>query len=138
MLRLVTSFIAFAEQLAVLDVAANMARRLVIYLVVMTLVTLLVLASAGCGAASLWIWADGRFGRVEAPLVVAGVLVGLALLLLASLALQQRSVRRARAARAARAVQDMALAPGRLFQLAAQGFLAGLASRPEPRSERTS
>jgi hypothetical protein len=136
MLRLVTSLIAFAEQLAVLDVAANMARRLVIYMVVMTMVTLLVLASAACGAASLWIWADGRFGPVEAPLIVAAVLVVLALLLLAGLALQQRAVRQARSARASRAVQDMALAPGRLLQLAAQGFLAGLASRPAPRSDR--
>jgi hypothetical protein len=136
MLRLVASFIAFAEQLAVLDVAANMARRLVIYIVVMTLVTLLMVASAACGAASLWLWADGRFGPVQAPLVVAGVLLALALVLLAGLALQQRAVRRARSARASRAVQDMALAPGRLLQLAAQGFLAGLASRPEPRSDR--
>jgi hypothetical protein len=136
MLRLMRSFLVFAEQLALLDMVTTAARRLAVYVMLITMAALLALASAGCAVAGLWIWADQRFGAVDAPLLVAAVLAGLAGLLLVVLSLQRQVARRSRADRATRAVQDLATAPGRLMTVAAQGFINGLANGRTAREHR--
>jgi len=126
MLRLVRSFIAFAEQIAVLDALVAAARRLAAFAVLSFAVAVLALASTGCAIASFWIWAARHWGPVIAPLLVAAILAVVALIIVGFMAAAQRRARRNRAERTAQAVQGLAQAPTRLLTLAAQGFLAGL------------
>jgi hypothetical protein len=132
MLRIIRSLLVFAEQLAIMDEIASAVRRVVVFSCVMIFAGLLVLASIVCALASLWVWADERFGPVRAPLLVASVLVVAALAIVTIGLVSQRMTRRSKAARMSRAVQDLALAPRRLVATAAEGFLNGLASGSAP------
>jgi cbb3-type cytochrome oxidase subunit 3 len=129
MLRLIRSLMVFAEQLAMIEEAANAMRRLVLHACLAVGAAFLLFCSVACAAAGLWIWADRRFGPVHAPLLVALVFAALALCLVATMVFSRRAARRTRADRAARAVTDLANAPMRLLDTALQGFLAGLATR---------
>jgi hypothetical protein len=129
MLRLIRSLIVFAEQLAMIEEAANVIRRLVVHACLAVGAAFLLFCSVACAAAALWIWADRRFGPVYAPLLVALVLVVVALALVLVMVLSRRAARRTRADRAARAVTDLANAPMRLLDTALQAFIAGLATR---------
>jgi hypothetical protein len=126
MLRLIRSFLVFAEQLAVVDEVALAVRRVITHLCLTLLAVTLIVGSAACGATSLWLWADSRFGPIRAPLFVAAALLLLAAIVFAFMAWSRSQARRSRADRAARAVQDLAQAPSRLLNLAAEGFIAGL------------
>jgi hypothetical protein len=129
MLRLIRSLFVFAEQLAMIEEAANVMRRLVVHACLALGAAFLLFCSVACAAAGLWIWADRRFGPVHAPLLVALILAMLALGLVLIMVLSRRAARRTRADRAARAVTDLANAPMRLLDTALQAFIAGLATR---------
>jgi hypothetical protein len=132
MLRIFRSLLVFAEQLAIMDELSKAVRRMVLFACAMIFASTLLLASVVCALASLWLWADERFGPVQAPLLVASVLVAAAVVVGAIGLISQRMSRRSRAARMSHAVQDLALTPRRLLATAAEGFLNGLASGSAP------
>ena len=133
MLRILRSIIVFAEEIALMDAAAGLVRRTALYIGLGIVMLMLILVIAACGITSLWLWADIRFGPVQAPLIVAGALFALVLVMLIIVALTQRRARKSRAIRTSEALQGFAQAPGRLASTALQGFLAGFATRPAPK-----
>jgi hypothetical protein len=80
------ALIRLALEAAVRMGAANSigdcARRLVVLSFGAIAVGVLMIASVGCAAASLWIFCMPRLGPVGAPLVVAGILLAMSLALL--------------------------------------------------------
>jgi hypothetical protein len=132
MFRLVSALLRMTGEIAVIESVRAAIRAVAINLALVSLAGFFSLAILGCLSASLWIYADGRWGAVVAPLVVAGmlaVLCGVAMLAVAKP--WQRRTSSAR--RAVRAASDQALEPVRLLGAAAHGFMQGLAGEKIPR-----
>ena len=132
MFRLLASVLRMTGEIAVVESIAQTVRSLAIDAVLAVLSFLAVLGVIACLAASLWIWGQGVYGPIVAPLLVAGMFAVLALM--AGLVMARPKRRKtASTRRAVRAASDQALQPVRLAGAAARGFLQGLAGETVPR-----
>jgi fatty acid desaturase len=132
MFRLLASVLRMTGEIAVVESIAQTVRSLAIDAVLAVLSFLAVLGVVACLAASLWIWGQGVYGPIVAPLLVAGMFAVLALM--AGLVMARPKRRKtASTRRAVRAASDQALQPVRLAGAAARGFLQGLAGETLPR-----
>ena len=126
MFRLLGAVLRMSGEIAVIESIAQTVRSMAIDAVLAILMALSAIAALGCLAASLWIWGQGAYGPIVAPLLVAGMFVALALVALLAIARPRRR-KGGRTRRAVRVASDQALEPVRLMGAAARGFVQGLA-----------
>jgi fatty acid desaturase len=132
MFRLLASVLRMTGEIAVVESIAQTVRSLAIDAALAMLAGLAAIGVIFCLAASLWIWGQGAYGPVIAPLLVAGMLAVLALIAILAMARPKRR-KSTSTRRAVRRASDQALEPVRLAGAAARGFVQGLAGEPAPR-----
>jgi fatty acid desaturase len=132
MFRLLGSVLRMTGEIAVVESIAQTVRSLAIDAVLALFAALALIGVIGCLAASLWVWGQGAYGPIIAPLMVAGMLTLLALVALLAMA-RPRHRKSASTRRAVRKASDQALEPVRLAGAAARGFLQGLTGEPAAR-----
>jgi hypothetical protein len=119
-------------EIAVVESIAQTVRSLAIDAVLAIFAGFACIGVIGCLAASLWIWGQGAYGPVIAPLIVAGMFA--VMTLVAMLAMARPKHRKTTSTRrAVRAASDQALEPVRLAGAAARGFMQGLTGEPVSR-----
>lgn len=126
MFRLLGAVLKMSGEIAVVESIAQTVRTVAIDAILAMLMAMSAFAAVGCLAASLWIWGQSAYGPVIAPLLVAGMFIGLAFVVLLIIARPKRR-KGGRTRRAVRVASDQALEPVRLMGAAARGFVQGLA-----------
>lgn len=127
MFRLVAALMRMTGEIAVIESVRQAVRTIAINVVLVVLAVFSSIAIIGCLSASLWIYADARYGAVIAPLIVAGMLAALCIVAMLAVARPWQRKKTTTTRRAVRAAGDQALEPVRLLGAAAHGFMRGLA-----------
>jgi type VI protein secretion system component VasK len=128
MFRLVAALLRMTGEIAVIESVRQAVRTIAVDIILSVLAVVTSVAIIGCLAASLWIYADQRYGAVAAPLIVAGMLAILCIIAMLAVARPwRRAAKTSSTRRVVRAAGDQALEPVRLLGAAAHGFVRGLA-----------